>query len=121
MRKEWKSFILACVAILLMVFLSAATCSTDRIPSLPPTPARHYVVVNNLTRETFVNVYKNGTYYDRVSAHTRVSYPAFPRGTTLEIKNNVGAAMRFQGGSYVWTLTFDVEFTMTGGDILVSY
>ena len=116
MRKGWKSFFLTCVAILVMVFISAATCSFEPTP----TPTTYSVTVNNAARGSYVDLYANYVYLGRVFAYSTRTFSGLDWGTTLQVRNSGGSLMVFEGGNNFYRIYSNVTFVIPSGGIWVT-
>ncbi|OQC30503.1 MAG: hypothetical protein BWX67_01750 [Thermotogae bacterium ADurb.Bin062] len=114
MRKGWKSFILSCVAILLMVFISAATCSIE------PTPTTYSVTVNNSARGSYVVLLANYANQGTVPAYQTLTFYGFAPGTFLQVRNSGGSLMVFEGGNNFYRIYSNVTFVIPSGGIWVT-
>ncbi len=114
MKKGWKLLILISVAVTLMVFLSAASCS------IGPITATYSVTVNNSARASQVYLYVNGSYWGTILAWSSSMFSGFSGGTQLQVKNSIGQWMQFEGGGYSFYIWDNMTFYIPSGGIWVT-
>ncbi|HNR63640.1 MAG: hypothetical protein GXY29_01605 [Thermotogaceae bacterium] len=114
MKKGWKLLILISVAVTLMVFLSAASCS------IGPITATYSVTVNNNARASQVYLYVNGSYWGTILAFSTSTFSGFSGGTQLQIMNSTGQWMQFSGGAYSYNIWSNVTFFIPSGGTWVT-
>ncbi len=114
MKKGWRLLILIGIAVSLMIFLSAASCS------IGPITTTYSVTVNNSARASQVYLYVNGSFWGTILAFSQSTYSGFSGGTQLQVMNNLGQYMQFQGGVYSYYIWSNVTFVIPSGGTWVT-